>query len=180
MTIPRWRLALAAGALATAAAVSADVDATAAAVNDALLPGSPALVGDPSFGGTAAPAQLLALRDRLAGRLANIRGHLVHATVTITERDGKLETYQLDHGTVSAAGSGSITVAEAGGSSVTVANTAQTRVRKDGKPALLAGLKIGDEVVVRSTIEGGAATARLVVVPPAGPATTAPSSGGNG
>ena len=96
------------------------------------------------------------------------------------DRDGKLVTYQLDHGTVSAVGGGSITIAEAGGTSVSVATTAETRVRKGAKPATLADLKVGDEVVVRSTVSGGTATAKLVVVPPDSPAAAAPSSAGNG
>jgi len=195
MTIPRWRLALAASALvalgalggslveaaATPPTTTADTAATAAAAaDDALLLDSLALMNDPTSSGAAVPAQLLALRDRLAGRLANVRGHLVHGTLTVLDRDGRLVTHQLDHGTVSAVGGSSITIAEAGGSSVTVATTSDTRVRRDAKPSTLADLKIGDEVVVRSTLVSGTAAANLIVVPPATPAVTAPSSGGNG
>lgn len=196
MTIPRWRLALAAGALvvlgaagggfvqaaATSSVPSAEAPTTAAASTDsALILDSLALVSDPTSGGVAVPAQLLALRDRLAERLANVRGHLVHGTLTVLDREGTLVTYQLDHGTVSAIGGTSITIAEAGGSSVTISTTTATRVRKDAKPSTLDGLKAGDEVVVRSIVDGGAATARLIVVPPAKPAVTAPSgNSGNG
>jgi hypothetical protein len=195
MTIPRWRLALVAGALVVlgavgggligaaatqpAAAADADADAMAAtASGDALLLDSLAPINDSTSSGVAVPAQLPALRDRLAGRVAMVRGRLVHGTLTVLDRDGKLVTYQLDHGTVSAVGGASITIAEAGGSSVTVATTSATRVRKDAKPSTLADLKIGDEVVVRSTVTGGSATANLVVVPPASPAVTSSSSGG--
>lgn len=194
MTIPRWRLALAAGALvvlgavggglvqATASAPASTAGAaTAAAADNGLLLDSLALISDPTSAGASVPAQLLAVRDRIAGRIANIRGHLVHGTLTVVDRDGKLVTHQLDHGTVSAVGTASITIAEAGGSSVTVSTTAATRVRKDAQPSTLASLRVGDEVVVRSTVDGGTATARLILVPPAVPALTAPSgSGGNG
>lgn len=196
MTIPRWRLALGAGALvvlgaagggfvqaaATSSVPSAEAPTAAAASTDsALILDSLALMSDPTSGGVAVPAQLLALRDRLAERLANVRGHLVHGMLTVLDREGTLVTYQLDHGTVSAIGGTSITIAEAGGSSVTVATTTATRVRKDAKPSTLASLKAGDEVVVRSTVDGGAATARLIVVPAAKPAVTVPPSGsGNG
>ena len=113
--------------------------------------------------------------------IANIRGHLVHGTLTVVDRDGKLVTYQLDHGTVSAVGTASITIAEAGGSSVTVSTTTATRVRKDAQPSTLAGLKVGDEVVVRSTVDGGTATRQADRRAAGGPAVTAPSgSGGNG
>jgi len=193
MTIPRWRLALTAGALVVLGAVggglvqaaaapsvaTADADAAAAVAADhALLLDSLALMNDPTSSGAAVPAQLLTLRDRLQDRLSNVRGHLVHGTLTVLDRDGKLVTYQLDHGSVSAVGGASITIAEAGGTSVTVSTTSETRIRKDAKPSTLAGLEAGDEVVVRSTVVGGSATANLVVVPPAGPAVTAPSSGG--
>jgi hypothetical protein len=192
MAIPRWRLALMAGALvilgavggglvqasATASSAAADADAAAASSsNNALLLDSIALMNDPTSSGAAVPAQLLGLRDRLQGRLANIRRHLVHGTLTVLDRDGKLVTHQLDHGTVSAVGSASITIAEAGGSSVMVATTSETRVRKDAKASTLADLKTGDEVLVRSTVVGSSATANLVVVPPANPAVTPPSSG---
>jgi hypothetical protein len=191
MTIPRWRLALTAGALvvlgalggglvqvATTPKAPADTAATSAGDN-ALLLDALALTSDPTSSGAAMPAQLLALRDRIQGRIAHVRGHLVHGTLTVLDRGGKLVTYQLDHGTVSAIGSTSITIAQAGGSSVTVSTTPETRVRKDAKPSTLAALRAGDEVVVRSTVAGGSAIANLVIVPPASP-TTAPSSSGNG
>ncbi|MGZ8438478.1 MAG: hypothetical protein ACXW4H_06510 [Candidatus Limnocylindrales bacterium] len=197
MTIPRWRLALTAGALVVLGAVgggfvlaaatspttpnaAAGADAAAASDTDgALLLDTLAPMSDPTSRGTAMPAQLLALRDRLAGRLANVRGHLVHGSLTVLDRDGKLVTYQLDHGTVSAIGSASITIAESGGSNVTVSTSSTTRVRKDAKRSSLADLKAGDDVVVRSAVVGGSATATLVVVLPAS-TTTAPPTGGNG
>ncbi len=180
MTIPPWRLGLVAGALVVLGAIGAglvqaapapaspraDAAAPVATADDAAaLLDALALTTDPASSSGAIPAQLLALRDRLEGRLAGLRGHLVHGTLTVLDRDGKLVTLQLDHGTVSAVGGGSITIAEAGGTSVSVATTAQTRVRKDKKPATLADLKVGDEVVVTSTVDGGSATAKRVVVP---------------
>ena len=201
MTIPHWRLGLAAGVLvvlgaiggglveaaASSTASTADVAAPATPIgtaNDAAaLLDALALTTDPASSSGAIPAQLLALRDRLEGRLAGLRGRLVQGTLTVLDRDGKLVTLQLDHGTVSAVGGGSITIAEAGGTNVSVATTAETRVRREKKPATLADLKVGDEVVVTSTVAGSSATARLVVVPPASPAPAtpaAPSDGGNG
>jgi hypothetical protein len=197
MTLPRWRLALTAGALVVLGvaggslvqAAATPIDATASAVDaadtiaaseaDAALLDALALTIDPTSSGAAMPAQLLALRDRVQERITNVRGHLVHGTLTVLDRDGKLVTYQVDHGTVSAVGSTSITIAESGGSSVTVSTSAATRVRKDARPSTLAALKAGDEVLVRSTVSAGSATATLVLVLPATP-TTAPSSGGNG
>lgn len=200
MAIPRWRLAVMAGVLVVLGAVggglaqaaaapapaptnaTAGTTADAAAASDtdsALLLDTLALMGDPTSSGAALPARLLAARDRIQDRIANVRGHLVHGSLTVLDRDGKLVTYQLDHGTLSAVGGASITIAEAGGSSVTVSTTAITRVRKDGKPATRADLAAGDEVLVRSTVAGGATTATLVIVIPATPSTS-PSIGRNG
>jgi hypothetical protein len=197
MTIPRWRLALMAGALIVLGAVGGslaqasttptgpaagaidDADTTAASDADSALLDALALTNDPSSSSAAMPAQLLALRDRVQDRIANVRGHLVHGTLTVLDRDGKLVTYQLDHGTLSAIGGTSITITESGGSSVTVATSTATRVRRGARPSTPADLQAGDDVLVRSTVHGGSATATLVIVLPAGPAT-APASGGNG
>ena len=191
MTIPRSRVALAVGGLVVlgaigvslvpAAAMPATVptapvdDATAVSNADGALLEALAVTGDPTSSGTTVGAQSLSLRDRIA----NVRGHLVHATVTVLDRDGALATYQLDHGTVSAVGGTSITIAEAGGSSVTVATSSETRVRKAAWPSTLADVKVGDQVVARSEVAAGSATATLVLVVPAA-STTTPSSGGNG
>lgn len=121
--------------------------------------------------------RLRALRERFGdGRLARLRQHLVHGTFTVLNRDGELMTIQLDHGTVSAIGDGSITIAEAGGSSVTVSTNTDTKVRKDRAPATLTALELGDEVVVHSIVEGGSATARFVFGPPPAPAPTGGAS----
>jgi hypothetical protein len=191
MTIPRWRLALTAGALIVLGAAGGSLaqvaatptgptagdaaDASAATDADTALLDTLALTSDPTTSGDALPAQLLALRDRVQDRIAKVRGHLVHGTLTVLDRDGKLATYQLDHGTVSAVGGTSITIAEASGSSVTVATSTETRVRKAARPSTLADLRAGDEVVVRSEVAGGSATATLVLVVPAA-STTSPSS----
>ncbi len=129
MSIPRWRLALTIGALVVLGAVGSSLvqaaaspsgpsaggaDAAAAAAADSALQDALALTSDPGSSGSATPVQLLALRDRIQQRIANVRGRLVHGTLTVLDRDGKLATYQLDHGTVSSVGSASVTIAEAG------------------------------------------------------------------
>lgn len=179
MTIPRRRLAIVTGALivlsavggglAQAASTSSTLSAsiTTSGATDAVVPATATMSTEtgadlPLFAGE----RLRALRDRFGdGNLARLRRHLVHGTVTVLDRDDKLVTLQLDHGTISAIGASSITIAEAGGSSVTVATNADTRVRKDRKPGSLAALAVGDEVVVKSVVDGGSATARRIVVP---------------
>ena len=95
---------------------------------------------------------------------------LVHATITLTDRNGDVRTIQLDRGSISAIGDNSITIAEAGGASVTVSTSDETRVRKDRAPSSLGALAVGDTVFVRSLVEGGSATARFILVPAPFPA----------
>ena len=172
MTMPRWRIATVAGALIVLSAMGGGL--VQAASEPVASTSSGAVAPLPPFAGE----RLAALRDRFGDRgIGRLRKHLVHGTVTILDRDGKLITLQLDHGTISAIGNDSITIAEAGNSSVTVATTAETRVRKDRKPASLAKLEVGDEVVVTSVVDAGSATARLIVVPPPAPAPTATGGG---
>lgn len=114
-------------------------------------------------------ADQTATAERLRGaalrRLAAWR-HLVHATATLDlPALGGLTTVQLDHGTVSAATSTSLTIAEAGGTSVTVELGPSTRVRRDGANAAVTEVKTGDEAFVMSRVEADGTEAYLVVVP---------------
>lgn len=171
MTIPRWRLAIVAGALIVLSAIGGGL------VQAASPSTSPTTAGAAtSTPPVVAGERLRALRDRLGnGALGRLRKHLVHGTVTVLDRDGKLIALQFDHGTVSAIGDGSISIAEAGGATVTVGTTAETRVRKDRAAASLGNLTLGDEVVVQSTVEAGSPTAKRIVVLPPAPASAADS-----
>jgi hypothetical protein len=156
MARPRWRLAIVAGALIILSTVG--VGLAQAAPAPAVPSASVAEAAPPLLGER--------LRERVGERGPGRLGrHLVHGTVTFVGRDGELVTLQFDHGTVSAIGDDTVTIAEAGGASETVATTAETRVRKDRKPAKLTDLAVGDEVFVVSVVDGGTATARGIVVP---------------
>jgi hypothetical protein len=74
-------------------------------------------------------------------------------------------TFQVDRGTISAVGSGTLTITQAGGRSESVATADATRVRKGGKKASVGDLAKGDTVVVVSKVENGKATATFVLVP---------------
>lgn len=98
-------------------------------------------------------------------RLAAWR-RLVHATVVIdAPKLGGLTTIQLDHGTISAVSSSSLTIAEAGAGSMTVELGGATRVRRAGAKAAVADLQIADEVFVMSTVASDGTEAYLVVMP---------------
>jgi hypothetical protein len=146
---------------------------TPAAVDPAVTTGAadPALATDLdailAADQTLAPAAADGRRSPLAGprRLAVLR-HLVHGTVVVDlPKLGGLTTVQLDHGTVSALATTSLTIAEQGSPSVTVKLGAETRVRKDGKRVAIGDLATGDEVFVLSKVETDGTVAYLVVVP---------------
>jgi len=158
-----------------AAAASAATDPTADAVDAALAAfdqvGTTGPAGLAAPGATAQPATRLGQRLRQFARWKQ----LVHATVTVNRPGAGIQTFNLDHGTITALTAGSLTVAEAGGSTVTLTTDTTTRVRKDGKKATLADLRSGNDVVVVSLVGGtGTSRAILVVVPPAAPTSTTP------
>jgi hypothetical protein len=161
MAIPRRRLALGGGALLLLTAVgvgfvqasTAGAASPPAAVDAAVAP--PAATTD--------QADALSAALRLRGR-----GRIVHGTVTIDSPKDGLITVQIDGGTIAAVDAHSITIAEKVGGSVMVAIDSDTRIRRDRKRATTADLKVGDTVrVVSRVANGGAATAKAIVVAPA-------------
>lgn len=171
MRIPTWRLALTGGAIVILVAVG--VGLVAASTSAPAAPVAPAAAAPSGSPGPGGPAGFL--RQRLGTHLGRLAGerllarHLVHATVTVTDKDGKLVTVQLDHGTLASIGSGSLSISEAGGSTVSVATDADTVVRLGGGAGkgTLGDLRVGDEIFVQSRIDGGATLAKHVLRVPA-------------
>lgn len=174
MRIPTWRLVLTGGAIVVLAAVGVGLVAASSvappAGNPPAAAAPSAAPGAPGAGPAGGP-----LRNGLVGRLGRalgnhpFAGHLVHAMVTVTDRDGNLVTFQLDHGTIASIGSGTLSIAEAGGATITVSTDASTVVRLGGGAGLgsLSNLKAGDQVFVQSRVNGGTVLARHVLrVPP--------------
>ena len=169
MRIPTWRLALTGGAIVVLAAVGVGLVAASPSAPTAAAPPAAAAPsfapGAPGVGPGEGPRARL---GRLAGERPFAR-HLVHATITVTDRDGNLVTIQLDHGTIASIGAGSVSIAEAGGSTVTVSTDASTVVflgRGAGKGSL-SDLKVGDQLFVQSRIDGGTTLAKHILRVPA-------------
>jgi hypothetical protein len=152
---------------AAAPAIDPTTDAVAAALAafDLAGPSDTAALAAPDA--TARPAGLLGQRIRRFARWKQ----LVHATVTVDRPGTGIQTFALDHGSITALPAGSIAISEAGAASVTVAADASTRVRKGRAKAALSDLSSGDQVVVVSMVgtAGSPPRALLVVVPPAAP-----------
>lgn len=159
MRIPTWRLALTGGAVIALAAAGLGF----AAASNAPTP-APATVVSPAS--TAAPNTTSAAGRVRAARLLRIGRRLVHAEVTVN-RAGQLVNLQLDHGTVQSIGDGKLRIAEAGGTTVTVSTDDATKVHIGRTAAKLADVKVGAEVFVRGTTDGGTTLAKRILVVPA-------------
>ena len=175
MRIPTWRLVLTGGAIVVLVALGIGFVAASTggvpASNTAALPAStdgPAASGTPDH----PRSGIRHFLENHAGRLG-IGKHLVHVTATFTDKDGKLVTIQIDHGTVQSIGTGTLTIAEAGGTTVTVSTDTDTKVWVGRDAGNLSDLTTGDTVFVQSRIDGSTLAKRILKVP----ATSATTGG---
>ena len=167
MRIPTWRVALTGGAIIVLLAVG--IGLVAASSGGTSAPSSLTAASSPAPDASAKPDRpdRPRLRAWLGGRLGHLRvaKHLVHVTATFTDKDGALVTIQVDHGTIQAIGTDSLTIAEAGGSSVTVSTDAKTDVYIGREEGALGDLKVGDTVFVQSRVDGGTLAKRILKIP---------------
>lgn len=179
MRIPAWRLALTGGAIvvlavagiAFAAASEAPTATVGAAAAQAATTGGEFLGTDNEFELAAdveAKDKLGARDGAKLKRLLRFGRHLVHAEITVTDRDGNLVNLQLDHGTVQSIGGGVLVIAEAGGGTETVSTSDTTKVRVGRELGDLGDVTVGAEVFVQSRIDGGTVVAKRIIVIPAG------------
>ncbi|MEZ0239640.1 MAG: DUF5666 domain-containing protein [Chloroflexota bacterium] len=180
MQIPTWRLALTGTAVVVLAvagigfAAAAGTGGTQQAATVETAPSTDAGT-ETDTGPAAAPRRgpLGGGLDEAYGRLGRLGGRLVHAEATVLDKDGNLIEIQLDHGTITAIGDGSITLSEAGDSTVVVKTDADTKVRIGREEGSLDDLAVGDGIFVQSRVDGGNVLAKHIFKKPA---TT--SSGG--
>lgn len=180
MRIPAWRVALTGGAILVLAVAgiglaaasgapsqrtTSDALANATTTDSATTDGDLAfdLASDIESSDTLAPTEAGKLQ-----RLLRIGRRLVHAEVTVTDKDGKLVNLQLDHGTVQSIGNGSLVISEAGGRTETVSTSDATKVRLGREVGDLGDVTVGAEIFVQSRIEGGVVLAKRIIVIPAG------------
>ena len=177
MHIPTWRLALTGGALFVLALAGIGY-AAAAGFGGTQPPATVEAAPAGDLGSTTAPAAapqrapLAGGTEEAYGRLGRFGGRLVHAEATVLDKDGNLIEIQLDHGTITAIGNGSITISEAGNSTVVVKTDAETKVRIGREAGTLGDLKVGDEIFVQSRVDGGNALAKHILKKPAATTTS--------
>lgn len=169
MRIPTWRLVLTSGAIVVLAvagigfAAAAGIGGTQQA---ATVEAAPSADTDDGTAPAVGPQ-----RERHAGRLGRFGGRLVHAEATVLDKDGNLIEITLDHGTIEAIGSGSITIAEAGDATVTVKTDGDTKVRVGREEGSLDDLAVGDEIFVQSRVDGSNVLAKHIIERPAATST---------
>jgi hypothetical protein len=178
MRIPAWRIALTGGAIVVlaiagicfAAASGAPATKATTATTTAVTTDTTAVDGDLAFDLAADVASNDNVAAADAGRLRRILRlgrHLVHADVTVTDKDGNLVHLQLDHGTVQSIGGGTLVIAETGGATETVSTSDATKVHVGRKAGDLGDVTVGAEVFVQSRIDGGTTLAKRIIVIPA-------------
>lgn len=171
MRIPTWRVVLTVGAIAILVAggigLVAAAGAPAAPASNVVAAGaslSPSNRVKPDRG---VSPKRLEKRAAMAASLLRIGRHVVHIEATITDKDGKLITVWLDHGTVQSVGAGSLTISEAGGATRTVRIDAETIVRVGRGDGSLADVNVGAEVFVQSRVDAGNPLAKRIRIIPA-------------
>jgi hypothetical protein len=140
----------------------------------------------PATGPTAASATTTDQRpagapatDR-AGRLRRMGDRVLHGQLTIRTKDGGVRTVDTQLGAVTAVSSTALTVKSSDGFTMTWVLDGDTKVRKDRGPAKVSDLAVGETVRLAGPAAGDGATARLVVVRPAGAAGDAGGGGTSG
>ncbi len=141
--------------------------------------GSSTTAGNPSVSAlaaaaTTAPASPSTTPKRAAGKhaagrrprplgLAVLANRLQHGQVVIKDKNGSDVTVLLQHGSVTAVSTSSISLRSQDGFTGSYAIASSTRVRIDGTQAALSGVKAGDQAWVTARESGSTATVTLLV-----------------
>jgi hypothetical protein len=181
MRIPAWRVALTGGAIVVLTIAGLGF-AAASGAPSAKAPAAAAGTTTSDTGAVDADSDLavelasdVQSNDKLGvadgaklRRLLRLGRHLVHADVTVTDKDGNLVHLQLDHGTVQSIGNGTLVISEKGGGTETVSTSDATKVHVGRELGDLSKVTVGAEIFVQSRIDGGTTLAKRIIVIPTG------------
>jgi hypothetical protein len=154
-------------AVATAAGVGvafAGPSGTLAAGGAAFAPATPtptATSTEPSPRGPERRGKHFFPRGRFGGALG--RG-MLHGEFVAKDQNGKITTMVVQHGTVTAVSTSSISLKSEDGFTGTYAVGTDTRVRVGGGPGAISGVKTGNQAWVVATKSGSTSTATVLVV----------------
>ncbi len=111
---------------------------------------------------SAAPGTAAGKHGR-AGRLAKLRGRMLHGQFTVLGKDSKPVQVAEQRGTVDAVSPTSITLTSKDGFKQTYVVTADTKVRVDGQKSTIDQVKAGQNAGVLATVDGSTQTAKAVI-----------------
>ncbi len=98
------------------------------------------------------------------GRFGVLGGGMLHGEFVAKDKDGKVVTRVVQHGTVTAVSASSVSLKSEDGFTGTYAVTKDSRVRVGGGPGAITGVKTGNEAWVVATKSGSTSTATVLVV----------------
>lgn len=140
--------------------------------------GTGVYLAEPAMAGSATntATDAAAVKQHAGHPMRRLRRAGVHGQATVRTRKGFADL-NWQRGTLTSATPGTLTVRSLDGTTWQWRTDGTTRVRKNGQRTQLAKLTTGDFVVVAGRAQGGARTARIVVVPKHVPAkaTQAPA-----
>jgi hypothetical protein len=102
-------------------------------------------------------------RGRFGGAGA-LGQRMLHGEFVAKDKDGKVTTMVVQHGSVTAVSANSVSLKSEDGFTGTYAVNNDTRVRVGGGPGAISGVKTGNEAWVVATKSGSASTATVLVV----------------
>lgn len=96
-------------------------------------------------------------------RLRMMLRHVLHGEATVQTKDG-VKTVDVQRGTVTAVGGGTVTVKSTDGFTETWKLGDPLRVRHNGQQAQASDIRVGETVGIAGVKDGGTVTARLVII----------------
>lgn len=120
----------------------------------------PAVDATPTPGATAGPD---GKRHPRAARVF-LRKHVLHGEATVETKDG-VKTVDVQRGTITAIDGKTVTVKSTDGFTLTWTLDGQTHIVQHKAAVQPSALKVGGEIGVAGTKDGGTTTAKLIVIP---------------
>jgi hypothetical protein len=121
------------------------------------------LAAEPAPSGSAERESGTQRKDRRIAIRKYLRKNTLHGEVTVQGKDG-VKTIVVQRGTVTAATATGMTVKSTDGFALTWTFGDKLRLVQDRKTVTTGALKVGQEVGVAGTRDGGAASARLIAI----------------
>jgi hypothetical protein len=121
------------------------------------------LAADPSPAASTAPDSATPRKDRRAGIRKYLRKNTLHGEITVQGKEG-VKTIVVQRGTVTAVTATGVSVKSTDGFALTWTFGDKLRLVQDRKTVTSGALKVGQEVGVAGTRDGGAVSARLIAI----------------